>query len=268
MTTTPMLSTMAPTLGVAAEQAATALPELNGWTVEHVDIQNRASAQPPSAQAVQVEVEGLGRLVLAVAGPLARAVQVGPPPAEDLMDGLSPALARAVASISQSLGADLSPGEPREVGADVAMLPSTGEAVTAVRLLDGESHVATLALVHLDQPDETDEEEEVADEHEFLPVHHAPVDITGHPLELLNDVELGVTVELGRTRMLLREILQMAPGSVIELDRAAGGPVDLLVNNTLIARGEVVVIDEEFGIRITEVVGYGGSDGGRTVGRI
>jgi flagellar motor switch protein FliN/FliY len=262
MTTTQMLSTMAPTLGVAAEAAATALPELNGWTVEHIDPQNRSSAQPPSAQAVQVEVQGLGRLVLAVAGPLARAVQVGPPPAEDLVDGLTPALARVVASLNQSLGAELAPGEPREVGADVAMLPSTGETVTAVRLLDGESHVATLALVHDDEPDPSDADDG-ADDHDFQPVHHAPTDITGHPLELLNDVELGVTVELGRTRMLLREILQLAPGSVIELDRAAGGPVDLLVNNTLIARGEVVVIDEEFGIRITEVLGYGGVDGSK-----
>jgi flagellar motor switch protein FliN/FliY len=262
MTTTQMLSTMAPTLGVAAEQAATALPELNGWLVEHIDPQNRSSAQPPSAQAVQVEVEGLGRLVLAVAGPLARAVQVGPPPAEDLLDGLETALARAVASLSTSLGTDLQPGEPREVGADVAMLPATGEAVTAVRLLDGESHVATLALIHLDEP-ETIPDPHDGEEHEFLPLQHAPAEIAGHPLELLSDVELGVTVELGRTRMLLRDILQLAPGSVIELDRAAGGPVDLLVNNTLIARGEVVVIDEEFGIRITEVVGYGGPDGGK-----
>jgi flagellar motor switch protein FliN/FliY len=255
MTTTQMLSTMAPTRGVAAEQAAGALPDLNGWTVEHVDTQNRSSAQPPSAQAVQVEVDGLGRLVLAVAGPMARAVQVGPPPAEDLVDGLTPALARAVASMAQSFGTELTPGEPREVGADVAMLPSTGEAVTAVRLLDGESHVATLALVHLDEAQDAGGDGG-AEEVEFEPLHHAPADITGHPLELLNDVELGVTVELGRTRMLLKEILQLAPGSVIELDRAAGGPVDLLVNNTLIARGEVVVIDEEFGIRITEVLGY------------
>lgn len=75
-------------------------------------------------------------------------------------------------------------------------------------------------------------------------------------LELLHDVELGVTAELGRTRLLLREVLELVPGSVIELDRAAGSPVDVLVNGTLVARGEVVVIDEEFGIRITEVVGF------------
>ncbi len=74
-------------------------------------------------------------------------------------------------------------------------------------------------------------------------------------LDVLHDVEMGVTVELGRTRMPLRDILSVVPGSVIELDRAASAPVDVLVNGTLIARGEVVVIDEEFGIRITEVVG-------------
>jgi flagellar motor switch protein FliN/FliY len=85
--------------------------------------------------------------------------------------------------------------------------------------------------------------------------------ISAGPIELLHEVEMGVTVELGRTRMLVRDILDLSPGSVIELDRAAGAPIDVLVNGTLIARGEVVVIDEEFGIRITEVIGY--EDGSR-----
>jgi len=73
-------------------------------------------------------------------------------------------------------------------------------------------------------------------------------------LELLHDVEMEVTAELGRTRMSVRDLLAMAPGAVIELDRVAGGPTDLLVNGRLIARGEVVVIDENFGIRVTEIV--------------
>jgi flagellar motor switch protein FliN/FliY len=73
-------------------------------------------------------------------------------------------------------------------------------------------------------------------------------------LELLHDVEMEITAELGRTRLSVRELLAMAPGAVIELDRVAGGPTDLLVNGRLIARGEVVVIDENFGIRITEIV--------------
>src|SRR3546814_9430144 len=73
---------------------------------------------------------------------------------------------------------------------------------------------------------------------------------------MLHDVEMGVTAELGRTRMLVRDVLELRPGAVIELDRSVGSPVDVLVNGTLIARGEVVVIDEEFGIRITDVIGY------------
>ena len=80
----------------------------------------------------------------------------------------------------------------------------------------------------------------------------------GTDFRLLHDVELEVTAELGRTRMSVRELLALAPGAVIELDRAAGGPVDLLVNDRVIARGEVVVIDESFGIRITEIVTGGG----------
>jgi len=68
------------------------------------------------------------------------------------------------------------------------------------------------------------------------------------------DVPLQLTVELGRTRKLIKEILEFAPGSVIELDRLAGEPVDVLANGKLIAKGEVVVIDENFGIRITDIV--------------
>ena len=71
---------------------------------------------------------------------------------------------------------------------------------------------------------------------------------------VLADVEMGVTAELGRCRMTVRELLSITPGTVIDLDRAAGAPVDVLVNGTPIARGEVVVIDEEFGIRISEIL--------------
>ncbi|OIQ77893.1 flagellar motor switch protein FliN [mine drainage metagenome] len=73
-------------------------------------------------------------------------------------------------------------------------------------------------------------------------------------LDMLRDVEMEVTVEIGRTRMTVRELLELSPGQVVELDRAAGSPADLLVNGTLLARGEIVVVDEDFGIRITEIV--------------
>jgi len=71
----------------------------------------------------------------------------------------------------------------------------------------------------------------------------------------LTEVSVELTVEVGRTRMSLGETMALGPGSVVTLDRLADRPVDLLVNGRPIARGEVVVIDEQFGLRITEVVG-------------
>jgi flagellar motor switch protein FliN/FliY len=73
-------------------------------------------------------------------------------------------------------------------------------------------------------------------------------------LDLLRHVAMEVTVEIGRTRMTVQELLSLHPGEVVELDRAASAPADLLVNGTLIARGEVVVVDEDFGLRISEIV--------------
>jgi flagellar motor switch protein FliN len=74
------------------------------------------------------------------------------------------------------------------------------------------------------------------------------------PLALLNDVKLQLIAELGRRQMKVRDIVSLEPGSVIELDRAAGSPVDVLVNGVVLAHGEVVVIDEEFGIRVSEII--------------
>ncbi|MFN8635368.1 MAG: flagellar motor switch protein FliN [Chloroflexota bacterium] len=87
----------------------------------------------------------------------------------------------------------------------------------------------------------------------------APLPGTGLPenvsqIDLLLDISLQVTVELGRARMKIQEILGLRNGSVIELDRLAGEPADILVNGTLIAKGEVVVVDEKFGVRVIEVV--------------
>ena len=73
-------------------------------------------------------------------------------------------------------------------------------------------------------------------------------------LELLRDVSMDVTAQIGSTRMTISELLNLSEGAVVELDRAAGAPADLLVNGHLIARGEVVVIDENFALRITEII--------------
>jgi flagellar motor switch protein FliN len=76
----------------------------------------------------------------------------------------------------------------------------------------------------------------------------------GSDLRRLREVPVGLTVEIGRARMTVGETLHLRPGSIIKLDRLAEEPLDLLVNGTRIARGEVVVIDEDFGLRITEVI--------------
>ncbi|MNC43879.1 Flagellar motor switch protein FliN [compost metagenome] len=73
-------------------------------------------------------------------------------------------------------------------------------------------------------------------------------------LNLLLDIPLRVTVELGRTQKVIKDILDLSQGSIIELDKLAGEPVDILVNNKLIAKGEVVVIDENFGVRVTDII--------------
>lgn len=73
-------------------------------------------------------------------------------------------------------------------------------------------------------------------------------------IDLLMDVSLRVSVELGRTRMMLAQVLELQHGSVVELDRLAGDPVDVFVNDCMVARGEVVVVDDKFGVRITEMI--------------
>jgi flagellar motor switch protein FliN len=73
-------------------------------------------------------------------------------------------------------------------------------------------------------------------------------------LNLILDVSVTLALEVGRARMAVRDLLQLAPGAVVELDRLAGEPLDVLVNGVRIARGEVVVVNEKFGIRLTDVV--------------
>lgn len=73
-------------------------------------------------------------------------------------------------------------------------------------------------------------------------------------INLIKDVPLEVTVELGRTHKSISEILEFAPGTIVELDKIAGEPIDVLVNGKYVAKGEVVVIEESFGVRVTEII--------------
>jgi flagellar motor switch protein FliN len=73
-------------------------------------------------------------------------------------------------------------------------------------------------------------------------------------LDLILDIPLSVTVELGRSKMLINDLLQLGQGSVIELTKLVGDPLEILVNDKLVARGEVVVVNEKFGVRLTDIV--------------
>ena len=86
-------------------------------------------------------------------------------------------------------------------------------------------------------------------------IDDAPVTTAeGQDLEVILDIPVSISMEVGRTAITIRNLLQLNQGSVIELDRLAGEPLDVLVNGTLVAHGEVVVVNEKFGIRMTDVI--------------
>ncbi len=86
------------------------------------------------------------------------------------------------------------------------------------------------------------------------PKSNMPVSMEGPNLDVILDIPVSISMEVGNTEITIRNLLQLNQGSVIELDRLAGEPLDVLVNGTLIAHGEVVVVNEKFGIRLTDVI--------------
>ncbi len=89
---------------------------------------------------------------------------------------------------------------------------------------------------------------------EFAKFAPTPPGAASHDLNMILDIPVQLTVELGRTRIPIKHILQLAQGSVVELETMAGEPMDVLVNGFLIAQGEVVVVNDKFGIRLTDIV--------------
>jgi flagellar motor switch protein FliN len=179
---------------------------------------------------------------------------------EILLSACAPAFDAAVRAIGERAGVVLDHDAPAELDSDTAGDDDTGR-VVVYPLLDGGDLLAcvTLRVVAADPSAEamapTPNGATAGNDSEDASELSEPA--RANPLGasyVLADVEMGVTAELGRCRMTMRELLSITPGAVIDLDRAAGAPVDVLVNGTLIARGEVVVIDEEFGIRISELV--------------
>lgn len=124
------------------------------------------------------------------------------------------------------------------------------------QLTEAYSELAAEALVN--EPADEDQDSGSAAQVEFMDQSgSAAIEEANEEqnLGLLMDVSMGLTVELGRSEMPIKDVLKLSKGSIIELDRLAGEPVDLFVNDKLIARGEVVVIDDNFGLRVTQLAG-------------
>jgi len=108
------------------------------------------------------------------------------------------------------------------------------------------------ALAEQDEVESSQEQAEPAPLDEFT---DAGFNTSGEEnLEVILDIPVTISMEIGRTKISIRNLLQLNQGSVVELDRLAGEPMDVLVNGTLIAHGEVVVVNEKFGIRLTDVI--------------
>ena len=202
----------------------------------------------------RVVVASLGaefRIGLMMSPSLGRSLIVGPPSSDTVEEALTPAFEAAASSLTRSQDLELTLSVLSE-STEVEALASLGGSMFTARLLDGEEHVATFVLAS--SGDLAAQYETESPVFEQIPAGFAPA--AHHPVSMLSDVAMGITVELGRAQLTVAEILALTIGSVIELDRIAGSPVDVLVNGTLIARGEVVVVDEEFGVRVSEVLGY------------
>jgi flagellar motor switch protein FliN/FliY len=229
----------------AAEAALAVLPTSRTLTVA-----DPIAATPdalPEGQAVTAKFSGAanGEVVVVVGQDLADALKESPLGELDLTAAVRPALEAASRVFGPVV---LDPGVVMEPGVALSALAAKDDAV-AIPLVEGGEIRAVLALTLNPWPSD----EPGAD----VAAVTAASAFRGGGLDMLHDVEMEVSAELGRTRMAVRELLSLNPGAIVELDRAAGSPADLLVNGRLIARGEVVVVDENFGIRITEIVAPG-----------
>ncbi|PZR54137.1 flagellar motor switch protein FliN [Xylanimonas oleitrophica] len=225
--------------GPAAEQAASAAAAaaaLVPATVPLVAVPASDGDLPPATASAQVaSFVGATSAELALVADAAiseaLAADAGAAGALSPADALRPALEAA----AQTLGAGLLEDSRTEVAGDVVAED------TLVFALQHEG--TTLAWFTLRARGER-----------VAPPAAAPAGGARASMRMLYDVEMTLTAEIGRTRLPVRHVLDLVPGSLLELDRTAGSPADVMVNGRLVARGEVVVVDESYGIRITEIV--------------
>ena len=241
----------APQLALARTAAAAALAVLpTSRPLVAADPIAATADALPEGQAVTARFSGAaaGEVVVVVGQDLADALRESPLGELDLTAAVRPALEAAARAFGPVV---LDPGQIMDPAVALSSLAAKDDAI-AVPLVEGNEIRAVLGLALSPWP--TDDA--AMGGGDVARRQAAPMAMRGG-LDMLHDVEMEVSAELGRTRMSVRELLSLTPGAIVELDRAAGSPADLLVNGRLIARGEVVVVDENFGIRITEIVAPG-----------
>ena len=229
----------------AAEAALAVLP-----TSRQLTVGVPMTAAPDTlteGQAITARFSGaaVGEVVVVVGQDLADALKESPLGELDLTAAVRPALEAAARAFGPTV---LDPGQLMDPSVALSAIAAKDGAVS-VPLLDGGAVRAVIALALTPWPSDGGGGGVATRTPSGAAVRGG--------LDMLHDVEMEVSAELGRTRMSVRELLSLSPGAIVELDRAAGSPADLLVNGRLIARGEVVVVDENFGIRITEIVSPG-----------
>lgn len=227
-------------VGAAATAALPLLPAVDPLTAG--DPQVTPDSGGLVGQGVLASFSGAaqGQLLVAVSQDLVDALAESPMGALDLTQALQPVAEAAAGTLGAVVVEQGIPVPDLEAG--LTALSESGDG--AFVLLSDDSGVRALIGLLITSVTSTASGRETGG-------GPAPLQ---HGLDLLHGVEMDVTAELGQTRMTVRDLLSLTPGSVVELDRLAGSPADLLVNGRMIGRGEVVVIDENFGIRVTEII--------------
>ncbi len=213
----------------AAEAFARLVPASSRLAVRAMASSERSV---PAASAVVVTFVGKRSADLAVMlrDPRSLDAAAGDATALDVSDILRPALEAAVEGLGSGVLGEADPSRAADLFAD----PETA----AFELSGADGFVAWFAIrIRQEQP-----------------VFRSASSGFSEKLGRISDVEMSLTVEIGRTRMSVREVLGLEPGAVIELDRSAGAPADVLLNGRLIAHGEIVVVDQDYAVRITQIL--------------
>lgn len=163
-----------------------------------------------------------------------------------------------VDAAGESSAADVAQDEP---GSEESPVDDLMQAAADGKISEEDAEAAMLEMLKdLPQdesgasPDDIDFGSGEVSKAEFQQLSQAASTSPARNIDLLMDVDLPVSIELGRTKLTISDILSLGPGSVVELNKLAGEPVDLMVNSKIVARGEVVVVDENFGLRITQLM--------------